>query len=331
MGKAKGTWVPAKRSGWDIAWLITTFSARWGFRFGRWGGRHLWRASKVGGRYTWRASKWTGRHSAALSTRAARAAQAQLAHASYELSKYSTERGNTKAASGLTWLGDLITRQARVTCAACGASMPESQSFAHLQTHERDAVADLQAARKRRAARTPARQTVAPARPTSVTAAGPTPTRPGSPVSQPSPIRFPAKGSATSAAPKTVPLFTPQPTIRGGHVSEIRKFTVAAAALGDMQPENAWDLDAQLGEMAVMWFPLGEAISAYTENLDRHLKVDPRVLAPLYAAAGDLADLVKTIQNSRMVFRSLYAAQFEAAEANVRTIADPKFFDGTAA
>ncbi len=108
--------------------------------------------------------------------------------------------------------------------------------------------------------------------------------------------------------------------------SETQQLMRAANALGEMDPSSAWELDAQLVGLQRAALVLTENLGQYVETLDR-IKTDPRVTAQAGLAVGQVAELVQTFTQARNLFRTLYAAQFAAAEQGVRQINVQGFFD----
>lgn len=104
----------------------------------------------------------------------------------------------------------------------------------------------------------------------------------------------------------------------------------AARTVGEMDPATAWDLDAELAGMATAMLTLAENVGQWIERLDT-LKVDPRVTGQAANAIAELAETSGTFSRTRRVFRTLYAANFEAAETNVRQIRRQDFWDQKAA
>jgi hypothetical protein len=104
----------------------------------------------------------------------------------------------------------------------------------------------------------------------------------------------------------------------------------AARAVGEMDPQTAWELDAELAGMASALLTLAENVGQWVERLDV-IKVDPRVTGPTADAIAQLAEASGTFSRSRLIFRRLYSAQFEAAETNVRQIRREDFWDQNAA
>ncbi|MDM4721332.1 hypothetical protein QTQ03_17615 [Micromonospora sp. WMMA1363] len=104
----------------------------------------------------------------------------------------------------------------------------------------------------------------------------------------------------------------------------------AARVVGEMDPATAWDLDAQLAGMATAVLALAENVGQWVERLDA-MRLDPRVTGPTADAIAQLAEASGTFSRSRLAFRRLYAAQFEAAETAVRQVRRQDFWDQKAA
>ena len=111
---------------------------------------------------------------------------------------------------------------------------------------------------------------------------------------------------------------------------ETQQLTRAAAGIGEMDPQTAWELDAQLQGLARSMFQLSEGLGQWIETLDA-IRTDPRVTAQAGVAVGQIAETVRTFATTRQTFRNLYAAQFAAAEANVRQVQRQNFFNPNAA
>ena len=111
---------------------------------------------------------------------------------------------------------------------------------------------------------------------------------------------------------------------------ETTALTRAARVVGEMDPATAWDLDAELAGMATAVLALAENVGQWIEHLDA-IKTDPRVTGSAANAIAQLAEVSGTFSRTRRMFRTLYAAQFEAAEQNVRQIRREDFWNPRAA
>lgn len=114
-------------------------------------------------------------------------------------------------------------------------------------------------------------------------------------------------------------------------MQEFQRIVTAARPVAELDPRTAWELDEQLAAAAAMWPSLAETFAAYAENLDRNVKVDPRVVQAFMAGVSDIADLYRTFGQTRALFRRLYEHAFEQAESPVRDISREKFWDASAA
>ncbi|HEX8627936.1 MAG TPA: hypothetical protein VF755_07180 [Catenuloplanes sp.] len=185
-----------------------------------------------------------------------------------------------------------------VGCAYCGRQVPAGQAEQHIEKHNRAAARKL----------------------------NPPPATPPPVRRRPSPGPRPAD---------TPPRSTPGTTSSTGRnpsvaTQETTALARAARTVGEMDPATAWDLDAELAGMATAMLTLAENVGQWIERLDT-LKVDPRVTGQAANAIAELAETSGTFSRTRRVFRTLYAANFEAAETNVRQIRRQDFWDQKAA
>jgi hypothetical protein len=277
--------------GWFVPILAVFGLARGTTRTVRWSVPKLWRAGKWTVRHPRRAVRWTGRRAgAALDRLADRLDQA----------------GKAKAARWARYSGRKLGHRNTVTCAYCSATVDADKAEAHLNAHNQQAQRQ-------------AGPTVVPIR------------RPGD---RPSPR--PRTPAATAPAPHpTAPTTPTTPTgtsSTGGTMSnntgtsETVQLMRAANGVGQMDPQSAWELDAQLIGLSRASLVLTENLGQYIETLDR-IKVDPRVTAQAGVAVGQVAELVRTFAQTRQLFRMLYKAQFDAAETGVRPVQRKEFFD----
>lgn len=114
-------------------------------------------------------------------------------------------------------------------------------------------------------------------------------------------------------------------------MQEFQRIVNAARPVAELDPATAWELDEQLAAVAAIWPALAEVFASYAENLDRTLKVDPRIVQTFMAGVSEMADLYRTFGHTRALFRRLYEHAFEQAESAVRDISREKFWDSTAA
>lgn len=112
---------------------------------------------------------------------------------------------------------------------------------------------------------------------------------------------------------------------------EFQQVLRAASPLGELDPATAWELDEQLASFARMWPVMAAIFSNYAENLDRNVRIDPRIVAAFMAAVGQMNDLYKAFADTRMQYRLLYAKAFEQAESSVRTPDRAGFWNRNAA
>jgi hypothetical protein len=208
-------------------------------------------------------------------------------------------RDRVAAAARWTGRGFRAAEATAINCDYCGRSVPAADAEKHIERHNRAARAA--------AARQDTRQS---------TGRKPSP-RPRPPA-EPGPSR-PAPHPAVS-------------TGRNSTVATQETITLARAAraVGEMDPQTAWELDAELAGMASALLTLAENVGQWVERLDV-IKVDPRVTGPTADAIAQLAEASGTFSRSRLIFRRLYSAQFEAAETNVRQIRREDFWDQNAA
>jgi hypothetical protein len=207
-------------------------------------------------------------------------------------------RDRVAAAARWTGRGFRPAEANAIDCGYCGRSVPVADAEQHIERHNR-------------AARKTVRQDPIPN-----TGRRPSP-RPR-PAAEPAPRR-PAPHPAASTGRNTT--VATQETIA---------LSRAARTIGEMDPRTAWDLDAELAGMATAMLTLAENVGQWVERLDV-IKVDPRVTGPTADAIAQLAEASGTFSRSRLIFRRLYAAQFEAAETNVRQIRRDDFWDQNAA
>jgi hypothetical protein len=200
-----------------------------------------------------------------------------------------------------------------IDCAYCGSKVAAAGAEAHLNAHQ--AQAQAQAA-----------QAQGQANPNVVPIRRPSP--------RPQPAAAPPRPSSTAP---TTPAGTSSPSTGGSTVAsnnsgtpETLQLTRAAITVGEMDPKTAWELDAQFQGMARSLFTLSESLGQWIETLDA-IRTDPRVTAQAGVAVGQVAETVRTFHVTRQLFRNLYAAQFAAAEANVRQVQRQNFFNPNAA
>jgi hypothetical protein len=220
-----------------------------------------------------------------------------------------------------TWLRT-VTRTPDTTtvdCAYCGSKVAADRADAHLNAHQ--AQAQAQAAKAQGRPATPA-----------TTSPNVVPIRRPSP--RPQPAAAPPRPSSNVP---TSPAGTPSSRTGGNTMAstnvgtaETLQLTRAALSLGEMDPKTAWELDAQFQGMARSLFTLSESLGQWIETLDA-IKTDPRVTAQAGVAVGEIAEVVRTFTVTRQLYRNLYAAQFAAAEANVRQVQRQNFFNPNAA
>ena len=230
-------------------------------------------------------------------------------------------RRRSHVATGAKWAanGFRPLDATAVHCAHCNRSIPMDKVEAHLNTH--NAVRTGKARRRDRRADQP---TFSPRRP-----------RPASqPTATPRPTRPPAVNATPRMAPPS-PTPSPSSTPSIGRTTpvgtqETTALTRAARIIGEMDPATAWDLDAQLAGMSTAVLALAENVGQWIERLDA-IKTDPRVTGPAANAIAELAEVSGTFTRTRRTFRTLYAAQFEAAETNVRQSRRENFGDQSAA
>jgi hypothetical protein len=188
---------------------------------------------------------------------------------------------------------------ATVGCAYCGRQVPAAEAEKHIEKHNRAAARKL----------TP---------PTTPAAAKRRPSPRPRPAGTPPPGR-PASSSTTPTGRN--------PSVATQHTTALAR---AARVIGEMDPATAWDLDAELAGMATAMLTLAENVGQWIERLDT-LKVDPRVTGQAANAIAQLAEVSGTFSRTRRTFRTLYAANFEAAETNVRQIRRQDFWNQKAA
>jgi hypothetical protein len=288
----------AKHWAWFLPLLALVGGFRGTKRAVKWSAPKLWRASKWAVRHPVRFTKWTARktHQKAVAGLDAAAKALQ-------------DNGNTKAAARVRKATKVIARRTTVTCGYCGAQVNADKAEAHISAHNSQAQREVD-----QAAADVGRPTVVPIRPA---AAAPTPTPPpAAPAAVPAPA-VPAGASSTSTGGNAM---------SANGTSETVQLIKAANAVGEMDPESAWELDAQLIGLSRAALALTENLGQYIETLDR-IKVDPRVTAQAGVAVGQVAELVRTFAQTRNVFRTLYAAQFAAAENGVRQVNRREVFD----
>jgi hypothetical protein len=287
-----------KNWGWFLPLLALVGGVRGGRRVIRWSGPKLWRASKWAGRHPVRFAKWSAKA-------AHRRAVAGLGAMAVALDN----NGNATAAARVRKVTRVLGGRTSITCGYCGAQVSADKAEAHLNAHNAQAARETAKAAAD-VGRTPKFVPIRPG-PAPAAAAAPAP-----PASVPS-----AAASAVVATSST-----------GGHMSnnngtsETVQLIRAANGVGEMDPESAWELDAQLMGLSRAALVLTENLGQYIETLDR-IKVDPRVTAQAGVAVGQMAELVRTFAQTRNLFRTLYAAQFAAAESGVRQVTRPEFFD----
>ncbi|GIE79060.1 hypothetical protein Aph02nite_50100 [Actinoplanes philippinensis] len=209
-------------------------------------------------------------------------------------------RDRVAAAARWTGRGFKATEANAIDCGYCGRSVPVADAEQHIERHNRAAERD--------ANRSDSRQ--------SATRRKPSP-RPR-PTTDPAPARPAPRPTASTGRNATV---ATQETIA---------LARAARTIGEMDPRTAWDLDAELAGMATAMLTLAENVGQWVERLDV-MRVDPRVTGPTADAIAQLAEASGTFSRSRLIFRRLYAAQFEAAETNVRQIRRDDFWNQQAA
>lgn len=210
-------------------------------------------------------------------------------------------------------IAKVLEHRGQVECSYCGQWIAEAKAGAHAQAHNQEAKRETDEFAKS-IANAPRIRLVhpEPKRP----APQPAPA-PAAPAAKPTPPASPASSTVTSNP--------------GGHMAtagtaETQQLIRASNGIGEMDPQDAWELDAELAGLSRAALVLTENLGQYIETLDR-IKVDPRVTAQAGIAVGQVAEVVRTFSQTRQLFRTLYAAQFAAAENGVRQVAKKDFFD----
>ncbi len=262
-----------------------------------------WSAPKIG-----TASKWAVRHPVRFARWSAQYAKAQFLDGLDAAATLLDRHGKTRPAADKI---RTFTGRTGMTCGYCGAQLRADNAEAHMNAHNGEVTRQNDLIK-------PTAPNVTPIRPR------PAPTAPATSA----PVR-PAPRPTPSAP--TAPVAATRPSTAGGTMSatgtsETQQLMRAANSVGEMDPSSAWELDAQLVGMARAALVLTENLGQYVETLDR-IKTDPRVTAQAGLAVGQVAELVQTFSQARNLFRTLYAAQFAAAEQGVRQINVQGFFD----
>lgn len=308
--------------GWFMPVIVLVGIARGGtraVRFAlpalRWAGRGpvrvvTWTAT-VGGRRPVAFARWSGRQ-----------AREAFLNGMAAVADLAEQRGQGELANRIR----VAIGRTGMTCGYCGAHLLTTTAEAHMDAHNAEATR----VGKTAAAPPIATVTPLPQRPS------PRPVRPApapaASVAAPAPSGLPVPRTPTrTTSTSTAPTGTTS-TSTGGTMSdqtgttETVQLMRAANNVGAMDPQDAWELDAQLIGMSRASLVLTENLGQYIETLDR-IKVDPRVTAQAGVAVGQVAELVRTFAQTRQTFRTLYAAQFAAAEQGVRQVVKKEFFD----
>lgn len=103
----------------------------------------------------------------------------------------------------------------------------------------------------------------------------------------------------------------------------------AAGVVAELDPATAWDLDAELDGLARVAVTLAEGLDAWGERLGQ-LGLHESVTGAATTGSEDLAEVARAFTTARRNLRTVYAAQFAAAEADVSAV-DRSGFWGTAA
>jgi hypothetical protein len=298
LGAARSGWHKwsARHWGWFVPFLAVAGLVRGTVRTVKWS------APRIG-----TASKWAVRHPVRFARWSAQYAKAQFFDGLDAIATVLDRHGKTRPADKIR----AFTGRTGMTCGYCGAQLTVATAERHMNAHNGEVI-------RQNALIKPTAPNVTPIRPR------PAPTAPATSV----PVR-PAPRPAPSAP--TVPVAATRPSTAGGTMSatgtsETQQLMRAANSVGEMDPSSAWELDAQLVGMARAALVLTENLGQYVETLDR-IKTDPRVTAQAGLAVGQVAELVQTFTQARNLFRTLYAAQFAAAEQGVRQINVQGFFD----
>ena len=288
-------WV-AKNWGWFVPVLAVVGLARGGAKTVKWS------APKIG-----RAGRWAAQHPIRFVRWSATYAKAAFADGLDAVADLLDRHDKTRGAADKI---RAFTGRTGMTCGYCGAQLRVDTAEAHMDAHNGEFK------RQEHLVTDGGRPKVVPIRPRPAPAAAPA-VPPARPAPAPTTSTTPAGATSNTAGGKTM-------TATG--TSETQQLMRAANALGDMDPDDAWELDAQLVGLQRAALVLTENLGQYVETLDR-IKTDPRVTANAGVAVGQVAEMVKTFATTRALFRQLYAAQFAAAEAKVRVINRPGFFD----
>jgi hypothetical protein len=210
-------------------------------------------------------------------------------------------------------IAEVLEHRGQVECAYCGQWIAEAKAGAHAAAHNQEAQREMDQLAKD-IADAPRIRLVhpEPRRP----APKPAPA-PAAPAASPTPPAAPASSTVTS---------NPGGNMATTGTAETQQLIRASNGIGEMDPQDAWELDAELSGLSRAALVLTENLGQYIETLDR-IKVDPRVTAQAGVAVGQVAEVVRTFSQTRQLFRTLYAAQFAAAENGVRQVAKKDFFD----
>lgn len=154
-------------------------------------------------------------------------------------------------------------------------------------------------------------------------------TPPARPAPQPAP---PVKANATAhpgAPANTTAAPAAGHTAHGGRYmqQEYSNLVRASQPVGALDPKTALELDAQLAALAHIWPAIADNLNRYAENLDRVVKIDPRVVSALMSANADVAGLARAFVQARQRFHVLYGPMLQAAQTATRMPDRKGFWD----
>jgi hypothetical protein len=108
-------------------------------------------------------------------------------------------------------------------------------------------------------------------------------------------------------------------------IEELAALQRVAALIAELDPATAWELDAQLEGMAKVAAILASGLETWGERLSA-IALHDSVTGAAVRGSGRLADIAEDFARARANLRTVYAAQFAAAEAAAREVARKNFW-----
>jgi hypothetical protein len=112
-------------------------------------------------------------------------------------------------------------------------------------------------------------------------------------------------------------------------VDELAALLRVVTVVADLDPATAWELDAQLDGLTKVTATFAEGLSTWGERLTA-IGLHDSVTAAAATGSDHLAQTAAAFAAARRSLRTVYAAQFAAAEAHVRQVERRDFWGETA-